>query len=99
MEPCPAGPSRATQHGVALHGSGRQHLTNKEFYKIQQKYGLDQDKSLSIGLNFQKMTPFIVSCSATAKILQFDGDLKPWNQPQWERQGSKAPLCELPGPL
>lgn len=83
-------------------GAGR-HLMKQSEAKEYRKLGFDQKVLKGIGaktLPGGKFQPFPLTCSAQAKMLHFNGRLKPWSQSSWQQDKQyKATLCQLPPSL
>lgn len=64
---------------------------------LLRKSGFDHKALRSLGVKMNAMgiiTPYIATCSATAKLLHFDGRLKPWRADGSRRH--ELPLCRAP---
>lgn len=76
-------------------GASRESMSIPES-RLLRKSGFDHQALSSLGTNFSeygRVQPYVVMCSANAKLLHFNGGLRPW---QIERFGKLAPICAEP---
>ncbi|CAE8582496.1 unnamed protein product, partial [Polarella glacialis] len=65
-----------------------------ELQKLKSQLGLDFKALQKVGARAAglQMRPFISTCSAQAKLLHFNGSLKPWRKEKWDKK-QIPPLC------
>ncbi|CAE8620267.1 unnamed protein product [Polarella glacialis] len=76
---------------------GRDSMSSEEAQSLRQS-GFDHAALRSIGAKYGEyggVTPYVVSCSATGKMLHFNGAVKPWAVGKIPL-GQKLPACALP---
>lgn len=72
-------------------GGGRSHFTRFEWRLFRSK---KLKEGLGVSVRKTEVLPFVAPCSDAAKIIHFDGPLKPWHQETWEgSEHQRAPMC------
>jgi len=79
-------------------GLGREFLDAQELAELRTQ-GFDQAtlKQLKVKRAGSRSTPYVAPCAAGARLLHFNGRLKPWKRRDWQKR-QLAPLCSLPRP-
>lgn len=76
-------------------GLGREFLKESELQELKKARGLDKAALAALGLRHADSTssrPYISHCAASAKLLHFNGALKPWRSAAL-RGKQQPPLC------
>ncbi|CAE7871148.1 GATL10 [Symbiodinium microadriaticum] len=75
-------------------GLGRETLSQKELKELKADLKMDFKALQKAGLrpSGDQVRPYLASCSADAKLLHFNGKLKPWQADKWA-SGQRAPIC------
>merc|ERR1712187_394489 len=74
---------------------GRASMSLKESQALR-KDGIDRHSLWALGTTLSEygaFSPYIVTCSRTAKLLHFNGAMKPWLA---DRYGKRGPVCSVP---
>lgn len=79
-------------------GLGREFLNDEELKELKTSLGLNKTGLKAIGVRAAgtHTRPFIATCSIDAKLLHFNGAMKPWKRGKWDRK-QRPPLCGIPG--
>eukprot|EP00439_Symbiodinium_sp_Y106_P082089 s907_g21.t1 len=75
-------------------GLGRETLSQKELRELKADLKMDFKALQKAGLrpSGDQVQPYLASCSADAKLLHFNGKLKPWQADTWASR-QRAPIC------
>ncbi|CAE6911122.1 GATL10 [Symbiodinium sp. CCMP2592] len=75
-------------------GLGRETLSQKELKELKADLKMDFKALQKAGLrpSGDQVQPYLASCSADAKLLHFNGKLKPWQADKWASR-QRAPIC------
>lgn len=86
-------------------GAGRDAFSREEHLHFVDQIGETHAEALGVKVVYRStpgqqkfIVPFVVTCSRTAKLLHFNGALKPWEQAWWEKR-TPATLCALPSSM
>lgn len=79
-------------------GLGRPHLDSKEYEEVKSALGLNKPglKALKVKTQGEFIRPFIAPCAASAKLLHFNGAMKPWRRDKWQK-GQRKSVCARQG--
>ncbi|CAE7227806.1 GATL10 [Symbiodinium natans] len=79
-------------------GLGRETLSLKELKELKADLKMDFKALQKAGLRpaGDQVQPYLASCSADAKLLHFNGKLKPWQADKWASR-QRAPICLVHG--